>query len=139
MANGGAIDNAKVWLKTADANMEKGLYTTALYAMEMAVEIALKSLLIELGISVPKLHNIMNALRSTFDERQSSLPKRFREREEFVLSVYNDLLELRSDVGYTFEVHQAVNYEKKALDYIGKTREAVGLCEAAIAHLNRKG
>jgi len=139
MADGSAIDNAKVWLKSAEAVMAKKLYPPALYSMEMAVEIALKALLIELGINVPKTHNVMGTLRVTFDEKQSALPKGFRDREEFVLAVYNDLLELRSNAGYTFELRSAINYEKRADDYIGRAKEAVGLCENAIAYLKKNG
>lgn len=138
MADMTAIDNARVWLDTAEITMKGKIYTTALYSMEMAVEIALKALLMEFGINVPKLHNVTNSLKAVFEERRSALPKEFRDKEAFVLDTYNDLLEIRTLVGYIFEMNASIDVEEKAKKYIKASKEVVDLCDLAIRHINKK-
>lgn len=133
-----AIETATVWLGTASAAMKGRFYTTALYSMEMTVEIALKAVLIEFGVNVPKLHNVTDVLRMTLDERRSALPKEFREQQEMILSTYNDLLEIRPQVGYTFEAGAVVNPKAKAEAYLPKAKKVVELCGLALKHIRSK-
>jgi len=138
MADITAMDNAKVWLNTAEVTMNSRIYTTALYSMEMAVEIALKALLMELGINVPKLHNVTNVLKAIFEEKRSALPKEFRDKEALILDTYNDLLEIRPLVGYIFEMNASIDVEEKAKRYIKASNEVVGICGLAIRHISKK-
>lgn len=138
MADITAIDNAKVWLDTADVTMKGRIYTTALYSMEMAVEIALKALLMEFGINVPKLHNVTNTLKALFEEKRSALPKEFRDKETLILDTYTELLEIRPLVGYIFEMNASIDVEEKAKKYIKASKEVVDLCELAIKHVRKR-
>lgn len=118
--------------------MKNRIYTTALYSMEMAVEISLKALLLEFQVNVPKTHNVINTLRNLFEEKNAILPKEFSSRKDFILDAYNDLLEIRPLVGYTFEVNMSIDPEEKAKQYIKSTKEIVNLCDLAIRHIKRK-
>lgn len=138
MAEISAMENANMWLRTAEAAMKCDIYTTALYSMEMSVEIALKAVLMEFGINVPKVHNITSTLRSVFAEKRNALPKEFAEKEESILETYSDLLELRQLVGYTFEMGSSIDPKEKAKHYITRSKEVLSLCESAIKHIRRK-
>lgn len=138
MANVAAMETASIWLDTAEAAMRSKIYATALYSMEMAVEIALKAVLMELGVNVPKLHNIMNVLEAVLDEKHSAISKEFIEKESFILSTYNDLLEIRPIVGYTFETGVSINTEEKAKKYMSAAKEVVGLCRLAVGRTGKR-
>ncbi|MEM3228517.1 MAG: HEPN domain-containing protein [Candidatus Micrarchaeaceae archaeon] len=138
MENMTAIENAKVWLETAEAAMRSRIYPTALYSMEMAVEIALKAVLMEFGVNVPKVHNITNLLREELDEKERLLPKEFIENKEFIFSTYNDLLEIRPLVGYAFEINTASVSEEKSKKYMKSAEKVVSLCKIAVEHISKK-
>ncbi|MCL5427941.1 MAG: HEPN domain-containing protein [Candidatus Marsarchaeota archaeon] len=133
------MENARMWLYTADAALKKRIYSTALYSMEMSVEIALKAVLLEFGVDVPKVHNIMNSLRQIFREKRALLPKEFVEKEGIILDTFNGLLELRPLAGYAFETHAGVaDSEGVAGKYMKDSTEVVNLCGAAVKHIGKK-
>ena len=59
-----AIDTAESWLETANTMAGKGIYNTALYSEEMAVEIALKAVMLAVDVEPPKIHNIIEIMEN---------------------------------------------------------------------------
>ena len=58
-----AIDDANRWVISAEKNFDSGNYDIALYSMEMALEIAMKSFLIKNKIEYPKKHDARSTKR----------------------------------------------------------------------------
>lgn len=138
MAEITAIGTARMWLGSAEASMNSKIYPTAIYGMEMAVEIALKAVLMAFNANVPKLHNVMSVLHIVFDENRNALPKTFIEKEALIFDTYNDLLEERPLVGYTFETNAKTASVDKAREYMKRAKEVVDLCELAVRYIGKK-
>ncbi len=134
-----AIENSRIWLATAKAALAEGIYTTALYGAEMSVEIALKGVLIELGVDIPKSHNIVSLARISLKENRSRLSKEFVEKEHFITSTLETLLDLRPVVGYAYERNIGKEDMKpRAKEYLRKAEEIVSLCGNAIRHAGKR-
>ncbi|MDE1810544.1 MAG: HEPN domain-containing protein [Candidatus Micrarchaeota archaeon] len=134
-----AMENSDMWLATAQAALGKGIGTTALYCAEMAVEIALKGVLLELRVDIPKSHNIVPLARACIEENRKKLPKEFNERLEFVLGTLSELLDLRPLAGYAFERNvDEGELGEKAKDYVKMAAEATRLCKIATVHVAKK-
>ena len=132
------IDNAKMWLITAQATIERQVYPTALYSIEMSVELAVKGVMFNLGVDVPKVHNITPLIREIFAEKQSMLPKEFIENEPFIIDTFSILLDLRPAAGYAYE--RNINNEsmkESAQKYVKSAAQIIMLCQKAIIHIQK--
>ncbi len=126
------IDTAKDWLDTARLAMDKGMGAQAIYAMEMSVEIALKSVLITLHIDVPKVHDIRKIARMHISGNRA-VGKAFRGKIDGYLETFEELLRLRAPAGYGFErpaAREEINAEAKRL--LPKCTEIVSACERTV-------
>ncbi|EQD35113.1 HEPN domain protein, partial [mine drainage metagenome] len=97
-----AIGSAKRWLASAELNARHGSYDSALYSLEMSVEISMKAVLMCIGIDVPKTHAIGDIFASSV-KSDKRIPKVFKEHVEESVDVFNALLGLRAASGYIFE------------------------------------
>ena len=127
-----AIETSKNWYETARLAASAEIYSQALYSLEMGAEIALKSVLISLHVEVPKVHDIRKVAR-LYLSSNTSVPKAFVKKLDWMLEVFEDLLRMRSIVGYGFE--GVVDKEElrvqlevllpKCLDLIDESEKAV--------------
>jgi HEPN domain-containing protein len=123
-----AIDSARRWLGSARANASAGSYDTALYSLEMSVEIALKGLLFSLCVEVPKTHSIGDFVADAIKEN-GHLPKRFEGEADKMVSTFNALIGLRSVSGYMFETKSTMkDLKEKYEEYENDAEKVVELC-----------
>ncbi len=93
-----AIDDAKRWLSAAESSEKAGSYDIALYSAEMALEIAMKAVLINKGVDYPKKHDITDYFKTAVDSR--STVKELRDELPSLISTFSELLNLRNAAGY---------------------------------------
>lgn len=133
------IDAAKDWLNLAELAMDAGKYAQAAYSLEMAVEIALKTVLIAIHVEVPKVHDIRKAAKM-FLAGNRSLPKSFLGELDDFLATFETLLRLRPIVGYGFEAGAAKSdIKEQAEKLLPKCAIILAECEKAVKHVKKKG
>jgi HEPN domain-containing protein len=133
-----ALENAREWLKSASLNKNNENYAKSLYDMEMALEIAVKGVLIALGKNFPKKHAVVGLLRRAAQENGSRSSKEFIESTEELEKIFNELLELRNISGYSFQASvKKEEFKKLAEEYYGKTAHYVELCDKEITALEK--
>lgn len=129
---GDAVASAKRWLNSAGRNAGGGDYDTALYSLEMSVEIALKAVLFALGLEVPRMRSISDLATEAL-KGDSRLPKEFREETDSMVGTFNALINLRPTSGYMFETTSTLTELKKKYEaYKGNAERTVDLCENAV-------
>ncbi len=122
-----ALDNSDTWLGSAKSNFRDGQYSAALYSLEMAAEIALKSVLLSINVNVPKVHDI-SSLVVKYAEENKKL-NIIRENEKFIKEVFLDLLTYRNSAGYMFEYRKSENeFKKLVTEYLPKTEKLIDIC-----------
>lgn len=127
-----AVGSAKRWLASAKAAAGIGSYDSALYALEMSIEISLKAVLFSLGMDVPKSHAIGDVFSYAVKENRS-VPKELRNGLDGILDTFNALLELRAASGYIFETKTSLEGLKAKYDrYVGEVESASRVCEASV-------
>ncbi len=133
-----AIETAYDWLETAKITLKAKRYEQSIYSLEMSVEIALKAVLIELGVEVPKVHDIRYVAGSTL-RGNSRVPKQFLKDLNGFLSDFDTLLRLRSATGYGFETgFDSPRLEKIARELFSKGERTVEACEESIKFIKKK-
>lgn len=131
------IETAKDWLEMAELAMEAGKYAQTAYSLEMAVEIALKAVLIAVHVEVPKVHDIRKAAKM-FLAGNRSLPKSFLEELDGFLATFETLLRLRPIVGYGFEAGAAKSdIKEQAERLLPKCAIVITECGKAVKHLEK--
>jgi HEPN domain-containing protein len=128
-----AMKIAKNWLLTAETMADKKIYNTALYSEEMAVEIALKALLLSFRVEPPKMHNIIEIVDSKIINSEKLSKEKREEIREITRYLLPELLVNRQVSGYTFNYNiDKKDLETLALKYLDLTRNAVKLCNNII-------
>lgn len=126
------IDTAEDWFQTGEMAFNGGKPEQALYALEMSVEIALKTVLISMRVEVPKVHDIRRVAR-TFLAENKALPKPFRDNFDTYIATFETLLSIRSMVGYGFEGEkEKKELEAQAKSLIPECARIIRACEEAI-------
>lgn len=130
-----AIDSAKRWFTSAESNAGAGNYDTALYSLEMSVEIAFKGLLFALGADAPKSHSIGDLVIKSV-RGNGRLPKELTAKIDGFVATFNALLSLRQASGYVFETRYDMRelkaeYRKYARD----AEELIAECGKAVSAL----
>jgi HEPN domain-containing protein len=133
-----AIDTAESWIRTAEVMAENKVYNTCLYSEEMAVEIALKAVLLALGIDPPKNHNIIETVENNI-VNSHKIPKGIKDEiREVVRSLLPELLSNRQTSGYTFNYNIDIeSLEVIALRYLEPSKKAVLLCKNVIKQISK--
>ncbi len=134
-----ALGDAARWLNSAKRSGESGDYNLGIYALEMSVEIALKGVLIALGIDYPKVHDILPSVRLAIKEYKSKLPTIFVNNEAFILDTLRELLKLRGPAGYTFSSNiKIADLEGDYKKYLSSSVKTLELCKNAIGLLSKR-
>ena len=128
-----AIKTAESWIKTAETMLVEKVYNTALYSEEMAVEIALKAVMLSAGIEPPKVHNIIESVESNVLS-SDKVPKKYKEELKGITrSLLPELLRNRQLSGYTFNYNiDKKDLEKLAIKYLGESKKAVETCKNVV-------
>ena len=128
-----AIRTAESWIKTAETMLGGKVYNTALYSEEMAVEIALKAVMLSIGIEPPKVHNIIESVETNVLD-SNNVPKKYKEElKEITRSLLPELLRNRQLSGYTFNYNiNQKDLEKLAVKYLEASKKAVETCKKAV-------
>ena len=128
-----AIRTAESWIKTAETMLGERVYNTALYSEEMAVEIALKAVMLSIGIEPPKVHNIIESVETNVLD-SNNVPKKYKEElKEITRSLLPELLRNRQLSGYTFNYNiNQKDLEKLAVKYLEASQKAVETCKKAV-------
>ncbi len=133
MEAGEILRNSEMWLRTCDASRKAGIPASALYSLEMAVEMALKAVLCKLGIEVPKSHNVTNQIREVA-RHDARIPKEFRDKIDKIADTFSLLVEYRAPSGYSFEYNFTEKELKGKLDDLyDDSREIIELCREAVS------
>ncbi len=128
-----AMKIAKNWLLTAETMADKKIYNTALYSEEMAVEIALKALLLSFHVEPPKMHNIIEIVDSKIINSEKLSKEKREEIKEITRYLLPELLVNKQVSGYAFNYNiDKKDLETLALKYLDLTRNAVKLCNNII-------
>jgi HEPN domain-containing protein len=131
------IETSKDWLKTAEITLNAERYGQSLYALEMSVEIAFKAVLLSIHVEVPKVHDIRKTVK-TFLSGNKKMPKKFADELDDYLSTFENLLSLRSIVGYGFESGlESAELEKQAESLVPKCHKIIIACEYAIKNIEK--
>ena len=128
-----AIRTAESWIKTAETMLGGKVYNTALYSEEMAVEIALKAVMLSIGIEPPKVHNIIESVETNVLD-SNNVPKKYKEElKEITRSLLPELLRNRQLSGYTFNYNiNQKDLEKLAVKYLEASQKTVETCKKAV-------
>ena len=132
-----AIESARRWLNSARINASAGSYDAALYSLEMSVEIALKALLLSLGIEVPRTHSIGDlVIESVRDNKR--LPKELAQNADKIVGLFNSLAALRPISGYIFETKSSLRDMKVKYDkYANEADAVIEMCGKAVKSAGR--
>jgi HEPN domain-containing protein len=128
-----AIKTAENWLETAETMLEKEVYNTALYSEEMAVGIALKAVILSVGIEPPKVHNIIENVEVNILD-SSAFPKKYKEDlKKITRELLPELLRNRQISGYTFNYNiNKDELEKLAVKYLESSKAAIVTCKKIV-------
>ncbi len=128
-----AIKTAESWIKTAETMLDKKVYNTALYSEEMAVEIALKAVMLAMEIEPPKVHNITEIVETNV-LNSDRFPRKYKEEtREMTRSLLPELLRSRQISGYTFNYNiNQKDLEKLAIKYLEAAQTAVKTCKKVV-------
>ena len=125
------VESAEHWYSVAIDSIKIGNYDTAVYGMEMSLEIGLKGILIKNRVEYPKIHDVTAVLKSKSGSLR--LGKPLNDKLDEILGIFQILLKYRNDAGYMFSggSDQAA-LKKVATEHIGKVREYLDLLRKEI-------
>jgi HEPN domain-containing protein len=113
-----ALKDAKEWLAISEKSIKMNAFSKALYFMEMALEISLKSLLIYYGIDFPKSHNILGPITKLLSADDFELSE-IKNTSSQIISTYHALLDLRMSSAYSYESSfDSSFYKERANKYL---------------------
>jgi HEPN domain-containing protein len=126
-----AIDSAEHWYSVAEDSIKLENYDTAVYGMEMSLEIGLKGILMKNKIDYPKIHDVTAVLRSRAGRLK--LSRQFSDRMDDMLETFQILLKYRNDAGYLFSgASDPAVLKEVAVENIEKVREYLDLLRKEI-------
>ena len=134
-----AIREAKAWLKAGKILKENGLYSKALYSLEMSLEVSMKGVLIAMHKNYPKRHDVSDVLEAIIPANEKRLPPDFVESFAKTVKMFRNFLRLRNLAGYSFEdeVREEV-FESSVMKSFSDIERCVALSEKAVAALSRR-
>lgn len=97
-----ALDNSLRWLTRSESSFQSGDYDIAIYELEMAGEVALKSLIMSKGFEIPKRHDVSTIIRSLVRNEKIVQDDRKDEFEGY-LDSFEHVARVRGDAGYSYE------------------------------------
>ncbi len=131
-----AIQTAESWIKTAETMFKEKVYNTALYSEEMAVEIAVKAVMLAAGVEPPKVHNIIESVETNVINTNKIPKKHIEELKEITRFLLLELLRNRQLSAYTFNYNVAWDsLGKLAENYLVASKAAVETCKKIVSEM----
>ncbi len=125
------IESMEHWYSVADSSIKLGNYDTAVYGMEMALEIGLKGLLEKNKVEYPKIHDVTAVLRGR--SSRVKLSSQLSVKMDGILETFQILLKYRNDAGYMFSsTSSSAALKEVAIDNDRKVREYLDLIKKEI-------
>ncbi len=126
-----ALADSKRWLSSAQINEKNKNYDIALYSAEMALEIAMKGLLIKRGVDYPKKHDVIDYFKDAVASRGTV--EELRKNLDDIISTFSKLLDLRNIAGYNFGMlTQDEELAKETRKLVSSTEKYIPIIEKAI-------
>ncbi|MDE1868650.1 MAG: HEPN domain-containing protein [Candidatus Micrarchaeota archaeon] len=133
----GAIKSAHEWMGIAEDAMKRQAHAKAVYCMEMAVEAAMKAVLIGVNIEVPKAHDVAGVAEISLIGNRK-LQSSFSEGLNGFLETFRTLLKERTAAGYSFNYDEiAVKMKRLATDLFPKCKRIVDECDNEVKHIKK--
>lgn len=133
-----AISDSNDWLKSAEIQIKNGLYSKALYSLEMSLEIALKAIMISLNADSLKSHNVIDAAEKTIEINKDKISIGFIKKEPEIKNLFILLLMYRNASGYSFDSNiSKEEFKKKSEELVDKVISAVEYCGKEVKRLNQ--
>ena len=98
-----ALEQANRWFKSAALNRVGENFSNCVYDLEMALEIALKAVLIAMGKDYPKKHDIFDRLEEVVNENPKAFSDEFRGSISLIKGTFRQLLNVRAASVYGFD------------------------------------
>ena len=134
-----AIGSAKRWLVSAELNAGKGNYDSALYSLEMAVEISFKAVLLAMHMEVPKTHNVADVLAQAIGSDRAASAA-LAGKMDGMRDAFRSLLELRGISSYMYETRYDMKRLKGKYEaYLGPAEDAINACGSAVRQMAKHG
>lgn len=131
----GAIKSANEWMGIAEDAMKRQANAKAVYCMEMAVEAAIKAVLIGVNIEVPKAHDVVGVAEISLIGNRK-LQSGFSKGLSGFLETFRTLLKERAAAGYSFNYDEIeVKMKRLATELFPKCKEIVGECGNEVKHI----
>jgi len=128
-----AMRDAEEWFKSAILNKQAENYSICVYALEMAIEIALKSILILSGKDYPKRHDIFDLLEETVLSNPGKFSEEFKESLPEIRRTFRLLLSSRAASGYGFDSNGREEDFRNIVEHYYKASERIlSLCKYEI-------
>lgn len=126
----GALARAERWYQSAERALDDNRWDDVIYSCEMAVEQAIKGILILFGIEYPKKHDISEIYLSL---KMEAIPKWFSDKITFHAKILKILIEKRSNAAYGYvEGKEITEFQDDANKYIKKAKEILKDCKNLI-------
>ena len=125
-----ALKRARNWYQSAIRGFEDGRWNDSTYSLQMAVEQALKAILILYGIEYPKQHDISNLYLNL---KTHHVPKWFLAKINSHSKILQILVKKRGDAAYGY-VKGITNkdFKEDALIYKEPAQEVINDCDKLI-------
>ncbi len=123
-----AYSRARRWLQGAERAFEDKRWDDVIYSSQMAVEQAIKAILLDQGLIFKRVHDVSDEFLLL--KKQKSLPKDFHSNVDELSDVLIYLTDQRALAGYGFEEEVGVSFFKepapKALEKAKWALEIIG-------------
>lgn len=128
-----AIRDAEQWFKSATLNKQAENFSKCVYSMEMAVEIALKAILILSGRDFPKRHDVFDMLEETVLGNPGKFSKEFIEKLPEIRRTFRVLLSSRAASGYGFDSQgKEEDFRNIVEHYYSASEQILLICKAQL-------
>ncbi len=97
-----ALQSSYRWFSSSNSSYKLGAYDIAVYELEMAGGVALKSLLIEKHYDAPKIHNLSRIIRTLIHDTQIVPVDKASKLEDY-LDRFDRVVRMRGNAGYSYE------------------------------------
>lgn len=130
------IERAKRWYQSAIRALEDERWDDAIYSYEMAIEQALKAILILYGIEYPKRHDISNIL---IQLKQKDIPNFFSDKLDLYANLLTDLVNKRRIAAYGYiEGISKEKFKEDAISLKDTIKEVLNICERVLDIFSEK-
>jgi len=131
-----ALRRGEQWHQSAIRAFEDERWNDVVYSYQMAVEQALKAILILKGIEYPKIHDIW---KFYLNINKEILPQWFTDKMEFHATNLKNLVKLRerSAYGYIDGITKDA-FKEDALEYKEAVKEIINDCKKLIQEFSEK-